>query len=29
VKLDPWYEHEDREALEEEGQALAQYLGEQ
>src|SRR4051812_5755636 len=29
VVLDPWYEHEDRDALEEEGRALAQYLGEQ
>jgi hypothetical protein len=29
VVLDPWYEHGDREALEEEGRALAQYLGDQ
>jgi hypothetical protein len=29
VELDPWYEHGDREALEEEGRVLAQYLGDQ
>jgi hypothetical protein len=29
IVLDPWYEHGDREALEEEARALAQYLGEQ
>ena len=29
VRLDPWYEHEDREALEQEAEALAQYLGDQ
>jgi Winged helix DNA-binding domain len=29
VHLDPWYEHEDRDALEEEAEALAQYLGDQ
>jgi hypothetical protein len=29
VRLDPWYEHEDRDALEEEAEALAQYLGDQ
>ncbi len=27
IQLDPWYEHEDRDALEEEAEALAQYLG--
>ncbi len=29
VVLDPWYEIENRDALEEEGRALAQYLGDQ
>jgi hypothetical protein len=29
VRLDPWYEHQDRDALEEEAEALAQYLGDQ
>ncbi len=29
IVLDPWYEIEDRDALEEEGRALAQYLGDQ
>ena len=29
VVLDPWYEHGDREALEKEAGALAQYLGDQ
>ncbi len=29
IVLDPWYEHPDREALEEEARALAQYLGDQ
>jgi hypothetical protein len=27
IALDPWYDHEDRDALEEEARALAQYLG--
>jgi len=29
IRLDPWYAHGDRDALEEEGRALAQYLGDQ
>jgi winged helix DNA-binding protein len=29
ITLDPWYDHPDREALEEEADALAQYLGDQ